>query len=138
KNKKTKIKKEVYKMDENEHDKKPIDLENHVQELPDDRASGKTIDDFHEETSSELVDHDVQDVEINAEESDDVDIKSIYGWSAIALSVLSFFIVPFLFALLGIIVGFVARYNRALILGNTAIVIGALSIIVRLFILPLI
>lgn len=125
-------------MDENEHDKKPIDLENHVQELPDDGVSGKTIDDFHEETSSELVDHDVQDVEINAEESDDVDIKSIYGWSAIALSVLSFFIVPFLFALLGIIVGFVARYNRALILGNTAIVIGALSIIVRLFILPLI
>lgn len=125
-------------MDENEHDKKPIDLENHVQELPDNGASGKTIDDFHEETSSELVDHDVQNVEINAEESDDVDIKSIYGWSAIALSVLSFFIVPFLFAVLGIIVGFVARYNRALILGNTAIVIGALSIIVRLFILPLI
>ena len=125
-------------MDENEHDKKPIDLENHVQELPDNGASGETIDDFNEETSSELVDHDVQDLEVDAEESDDMDIKSVYGWSAIALSVLSFFIVPFLFAVLGIIVGFVARYNRALILGNTAIAIGALSIIVRLFILPLI
>src|SRR5699024_11696032 len=77
-------------MDENEHDKKPIDLENHVQELPDNGASGETIDDFNEETSSELVDHDVQDLEVDAEESDDMDIKSVYGWSAIALSVLSF------------------------------------------------
>lgn len=127
-------------MDENEHDKKPIDLENHVQRLPDtdNEMYGETIDNFNEETASELVDHDVQDGEVDAQENEDVDIKSIYGWAAIALSVLSFFIVPFLFAVLGIIVGFVARSNRALILGNTAIVIGALSIIVRLFILPLI
>lgn len=125
-------------MDENEHEKKPIDLEHHVRKLPDDEMYGATIDGFNEETASELIDHDVEGLEVDAEENDDADIKSVYGWSAIALSVLSFFIMPFLFAILGIIVGFVARSNRALILGNTAIVIGALSVVVRLFILPLI
>lgn len=124
-------------MDENKHNQKPIDLENHVQELEDEDEYIDMDDAFQEETASELVDYDAEDLNTE-DEKEDADIKSVYGWSAIALSVLSFFILPFLFAALGIIVGFVARSNRASILGNTAIVIGALSIVVRLFILPLI
>lgn len=124
-------------MDENKQRPKPIDLENHVLELEEEENYTEVSDAYKEETAAELVDHDVEDLDYEQDE-EDRDIKSVYGWSAIALSVISFFILPFIFAGLGIVVGFVARVNRAPILGNTAIVIGALSILVKLFILPLI
>jgi len=88
---------------------------------------------FLEETSSELSDGTaVTDYE------KDEDLKNVYGWVALALSVLSFFIVPYLFAALAIIFGFVARHRHAPILGNTAIVIAIISVLFRLFLLPLI
>lgn len=96
---------------------------------------------FFEETSVELTDDDPISENRDRDRSrdhDDPDVKNVYGWVAVALSVISFFFIPLLFAGAGIILGFVARTREAPILGNTAIVIGVLSIIIRLFILPLI
>jgi len=58
------------------------------------------------------------------------------GWIGIALSILSLFVLPVLFGAAGIIVGFIARRRGAQTLGSWAIGIGAVSIIVGLFILP--
>ncbi len=125
-------------MDKNEYRPKPIDLE----ERPnlDDYSSMEDDDLFHEETASELVDHDAVDLNYDDvdEDDEDMDLQSVYGWTAVALSVISFFLLPFILAVAGIVVGVFARAKSAPILGNTAIVIGALSIIVRLFIMPFI
>ncbi|WP_319922073.1 DUF4190 domain-containing protein [Neobacillus dielmonensis] len=58
------------------------------------------------------------------------------GTLAIALSILSLFVMPILFGAAGIILGFVARRRGADTLGAWAIGIGAISIIIGIFILP--
>ncbi|WP_392391359.1 hypothetical protein [Neobacillus jeddahensis] len=58
------------------------------------------------------------------------------GTLAIALSILSLFVMPILFGAAGIVLGFVARRRGATGLGSWAIGIGAISIIVGIFILP--
>lgn len=91
-------------------------------------------DSYQEETAAEIVDPDISE-----DKSDnDADVNNVYGWIAIALSVVSFFFIPILFAGAGVILGFVARNKDAPILGNTAIAIGIISVLVRLFIMPLI
>jgi hypothetical protein len=57
------------------------------------------------------------------------------AWSALALSILSLFILPVLFGAAGIVLGFVAR-RRGSSIGTWAIGIGLISILVGLFILP--
>ena len=57
------------------------------------------------------------------------------GVIALIISILSLFMMPFILGILGIIVGIVAR-SRGSNLGTWAIVIGAISIIVGIFILP--
>lgn len=90
---------------------------------------------FTEETAAEITN---DEVHIEDHDKSDTDINSIYGWVALGLSVISFFLIPLLFAAAGIILGFIARGRDATILGNTAIATGVLSILARLFILPLI
>lgn len=58
------------------------------------------------------------------------------GFTALALSIISLFVLPILFGAAGIILGFVARRRGAESLGNWAIGLGAISIIVGIFILP--
>jgi hypothetical protein len=58
------------------------------------------------------------------------------GYAALALSIISLFVLPILFGAVGIILGFVARRRGAESLGSWAIGIGAISIIVGMFILP--
>lgn len=57
------------------------------------------------------------------------------AWSALALSILSLFILPVLFGAAGIVLGFIARRKGSSI-GSWAIGIGLISILVGLFILP--
>ncbi|MCG5103063.1 hypothetical protein [Oceanobacillus alkalisoli] len=61
------------------------------------------------------------------------DVISTYGWIGIVLSFLSFLIWPVFMGAVGIILGFVSRSKGADTLGNIAIGIGALSIILRIF-----
>lgn len=58
------------------------------------------------------------------------------GTLALALSILSLFVMPILFGAAGIVLGFVARKRGAEGLGAWAIGIGAISIVVGIFILP--
>ncbi|MFC4022777.1 hypothetical protein ACFOUV_02960 [Oceanobacillus longus] len=60
----------------------------------------------------------------------------MYGWIAIALSAISFFMWPIVLGAAGIIVGFVSRSKGADTLGNIAIAAGAISILITMFILP--
>jgi hypothetical protein len=55
---------------------------------------------------------------------------------ALALSILSLFVLPIVMGAAGIIIGFIARRRGATTLGAWAIGIGAVSIIVGMFILP--
>ena len=89
-----------------------------------------------EETASEITgfDNDILD------RDDDIDVDNqvgnIPGWIGLALAVLSFFMMPIIFGAAAIIVGFFARSRDANWLGNTAIALGAISIIIRLFFIP--
>lgn len=57
------------------------------------------------------------------------------AYSALALSILSLFILPVFFGAAGIILGFMAR-RRGSAIGSWAIGIGTISILVGIFILP--
>ncbi|MFS0635862.1 DUF308 domain-containing protein [Mesobacillus foraminis] len=61
---------------------------------------------------------------------------SMMGISAIAISILSLFVLPFILGATGIVLGFIARSRGAKGLGSWAIGIGALSVIIGMFILP--
>lgn len=58
------------------------------------------------------------------------------GWVALALSIISFFIMPIILGVAAIITGFVARSRDIEWLGNIAIAIGTISVLARLFIYP--
>lgn len=60
----------------------------------------------------------------------------VMGAIALVLSILSLFYSPVLFGAAGIIVGFIARRRGATGLGNWAIGIGVVSMIIGLFIAP--
>lgn len=58
------------------------------------------------------------------------------GYAAIILSILSLFVLPVLFGATGIVLGFIALRRGSTALGSWAIGIGAVSIIIGIFILP--
>ncbi|WP_051348471.1 DUF4190 domain-containing protein [Peribacillus kribbensis] len=58
------------------------------------------------------------------------------GYAALAVSILSLFLAPVLFGIVGIVLGFMARNREAKTLGNWAIGIGAFALIVGVIILP--
>lgn len=84
---------------------------------------------FLEETSAEFT-HPI------TEDEKTTHTNHAYGWIALALSIISLFFIPILFAIAGIIVGVVARNRQSQALGYSAIIIGVISLIVHLFILP--
>lgn len=90
-----------------------------------------------EEMAAEISTFDDDSIIKNNDHGDvDDQVSSVPGWIGLALSVLSFFMMPIIFGGAAIIIGFVARNRGAVWLGNTAIAIGVISIIVRLFFIP--
>ncbi|MFD1018774.1 hypothetical protein [Thalassobacillus hwangdonensis] len=75
----------------------------------------------------------------NEEQGTDMqtEVQTGMGWLAIVLVGISFFVAPVLLGGAGIILGFFAKRRGAETLGNTAIVIGAISILLSLFLAPL-
>ncbi|WP_234969332.1 DUF308 domain-containing protein [Bacillus massilinigeriensis] len=61
---------------------------------------------------------------------------TILGFSALALSILSLFVLPIFLGAAGIVLGYVAMRRGSRSMGGWAIGIGAVSIIIGLFILP--
>jgi hypothetical protein len=94
--------------------------------------------DFAEETASEFAVpvQRTREPIYNRETNEVTENGQGIGWTAIALSIISLFVLPVLLGAAGIIVGFIARRQGAETLGSWAIGIGAVSIIIRLFIAP--
>ena len=90
---------------------------------------------YHEETAAEIA----QPMTFNKQEvRDNSGAKEGgrgIGFAAIALSILSLFVFPVLFGAAGIVLGFVAR-SKGASSGTWAITIGAISLILGMFILP--
>ncbi|MBA4535842.1 DUF4190 domain-containing protein [Bacillus aquiflavi] len=107
--------------------------------------------DYVEETSAEFAapvyadrerdnDNDRTNDDYNKKSIDDNDINDNagrgWGYTALILSILSLFTLPVLFGGAGIVLGFMARRRGAETLGVWAIGIGAVSIIIGIFIMP--
>lgn len=86
-----------------------------------------------EEVAQELTPDNIEENVGSAIES-----NSAVGWIAIALSVISLFIMPIVLGAAGIIVGFVSRNRGTEWLGNTAIAVGIISLLLSLFIRPVV
>nr|WP_239674434.1 YybS family protein [Mangrovibacillus cuniculi] len=125
-------------MNENRHEYEKCDLHEH-EEMKSFREEDVRSD-FAEETAAEIAAPvrpiGAERVHEHHEVEEEVQHGRAYGYTALALSILSLFIIPVLFGAAGIVVGFVARRKGAHALGSWAIGIGALSIIIGLFILP--
>ncbi|WP_243290574.1 DUF4190 domain-containing protein [Bacillus sp. FJAT-47783] len=106
--------------------------------VEDDRKAMNEDRDYMEETAAEL---DVPMNAVNREESKEerdlgVDNGRTTGFVSLALSIISLFVLPVLLGAAGIVVGFMARRRGAQSLGNWAIGIGAVSILLGIFVLP--
>lgn len=90
-----------------------------------------------EETAQEIT---ADDYNGRVKQEDNADsgsqVNTAVGWVALVISIASFFFMPIILGGAGIIVGFIAKSRDADTLGNTAIVAGAVSIILTLFVLP--
>lgn len=91
-----------------------------------------------DEEIAEEITADDYDGPLSMEDDDATEVNSVYGWIGIALSVISFFMMPVILGAAGIILGFVSRSRGADALGNTAIAAGAISILITLFVIPFI
>lgn len=103
------------------------DLINQSNERDEEFAAELTANDFNGPIASES-----EKVNTKSE----VEAKTGFGWFAVVASILSFFLMPIFLSAVGIIIGFVAKSRGADTLGNTAIIAGALSMIITLFIVP--
>ncbi|GEN46528.1 DUF2306 domain-containing protein [Alkalibacillus haloalkaliphilus] len=61
-----------------------------------------------------------------------------WGWIALAVSLLSFFVWTLLFAVIGVVMGIYAKRRGANTLGNIAIGIAIAAVAIRLFLFPII
>lgn len=109
--------------------KSEADLDNSYQE---EAADELTADDFDEEAT---IDDDSYE-DAGFDESDTGVMKSAVGWAAIILAAMSFFIMPIVLGGAGIIIGIFARSRDAKTLGTTAIIAGAVSVLMSFFVRP--
>ncbi|WP_100406790.1 DUF4190 domain-containing protein [Bacillus solitudinis] len=102
---------------------------------------------FQEETAAEYAsvnglnaarpfDTQVEERETSAMNEDNVTAGRGIGTFSLVLSILSLFFLPVLLGAAGIVVGFVSRRYGATALGNWAIGIGAISILMTVFFSP--
>jgi hypothetical protein len=90
---------------------------------------------YREETAAEIA---APVPVIRRRERDDLRTEgsASIGYIALALSILSLFVMPILLGAAGIVLGFIARRRGAEGLGAWAIGIGAVSMIIGIFIIP--
>ncbi|WP_413231353.1 MULTISPECIES: DUF4190 domain-containing protein [Mesobacillus] len=89
---------------------------------------------YQEETAAEIAAPAPPAINRRSEEESTTGGRGL-AYSALALSILSLFILPVLFGAAGIVLGFMAR-RRGSAIGSWAIGIGTISILVGIFILP--
>jgi len=127
-----KVDNNVQDINTNENKEIPDVIDNHLDDqpviMPDHRRE--------EETAAEITGFDDKIVDRENDMGMGNQVANVPGWIGLALAVLSFFMMPIILGGAAIIVGFVARRRDATWLGNTAIALGVISIIVRLFFIP--
>ncbi|AGX05535.1 hypothetical protein B14911_07750 [Bacillus sp. NRRL B-14911] len=112
----------------------------HSEELGENNEYGSR--NYTEETAAEIaapvsLGRNSSGEDYRGEENAGMDLSGgMMGYGALALSILSLFVLPILFGAAGIILGFIARRRGARTTGAWAIGIGAVSIIIGIFILP--
>ncbi len=108
----------------------------HNQQIDDNQ--NEVSSEYSEETAAEIAApvsyNDVRDREVDRDR-DRQEGRGV-GITALVLSIISLFIMPIILGIAGIIFGFVANRKGAKGFGNWAIGIGAVSLIVGVFILP--
>ncbi|KGX88896.1 DUF4190 domain-containing protein [Pontibacillus litoralis] len=70
------------------------------------------------------------------ETSMESDVQTGFGWVALVVSIVSFFVLPVVMGAAGIILGFISKRRGADTLGNVAIFVGIVSIVLSLFFAP--
>jgi len=107
-------------------------------ELTEEEKDQPFVTNFQEETAVEYsAMNDMVEREETAQmNEDDVTAGRGVGTFAIVLSILSLFFLPVLLGAAGIVVGFVSRRYGSTALGNWAIGIGAISILMTVFFSP--
>ncbi|WP_096201277.1 DUF4190 domain-containing protein [Bacillus sp. FJAT-45350] len=128
--------------DFNQRDERSLELEDSER----DENQELRAEEYQEETAAEVApmngfvgSRPFADDERDATEEANVDDATAgkgVGTFALVLSILSLFFLPVLLGASGIIVGFISRRNGATGLGNWAIGIGAVSIILTVFFSP--
>ncbi|MDX8045970.1 DUF4190 domain-containing protein [Gracilibacillus sp. S3-1-1] len=91
------------------------------------------------ETSAELsanefnrpIEADEQETEMKSS------VNTAWGWAGLVLALASFFVWPLILAIGGIVLGFISRQQGANTLGNAAIAVSVISILVSLIFIPL-
>ncbi|MBD3107605.1 DUF4190 domain-containing protein [Bacillus sp. AGMB 02131] len=92
---------------------------------------------YHEEIAAEMICSPYRRDTDQANNRETGNLSKLAGFVALFLSLLSFFIAPFVCAVVAIIIGFFAQRIGEIAIGAWAIGISALSIILAIFIIPL-
>ncbi len=105
-------------------------------------ATGNEGQTYQEETAAEIATPVREDVRGNNGgngsqngSQNAIDGKT-WAYSALAVSILSLFVLPVALGILGIVLGFVARNKGATGAGTWAIALGAISLVIGMFVLP--
>lgn len=91
---------------------------------------------YHEEIAAEMIRTPYRRYEEGANKRKKGNMSRVIGFTALFLSVLSFFIAPFVCGIFAIVLGFIAQRKGEISIGAWAIGISALSIILAIFIIP--
>ncbi|MCF7617785.1 DUF4190 domain-containing protein [Bacillus sonorensis] len=122
-----------------------MEKERNVNDQNNDRYNNDIVDasldrdDFLEETAAEVAPEPYRAENRNGEAGgNDAGAAGgrVTGYIALALSIISLFMLPVLLGIAGIIVGYIARRQGAAGLGAWAMGIGAVSLVLGIFIAP--
>ena len=91
---------------------------------------------YHEEIAAEMIRTPYKRFEQGANKPQKGNLSRLIGFAALFLSVLSFFVAPFVCGIIAIVLGFIAQRKGEISIGAWAIGISALSIILAIFIIP--
>ncbi|ENH97487.1 hypothetical protein J416_05733 [Gracilibacillus halophilus YIM-C55.5] len=91
------------------------------------------------EVSEELSANDFnQPIESDEQETQmQKDVNTVYGWAGLIVAIVSFFIWPLVMSIGGIVLGMISKSQGADTLGNAAIIVSAISLVLSLILIPM-
>ncbi|WP_042345914.1 hypothetical protein [Bacillus massiliigorillae] len=93
---------------------------------------------YHEETAAEVAPHHTfLEEKVYPEVKKSKLTARILGYTGLILAVISLFFYPYVLGIIAIVLGFISQRKGEITFGAWAIAIGALSLIISLFIVPI-